>query len=446
MSTIYIYINALLLLFCVSCDKFLDVKPDQKISTISSSDDLLALMSNSTIMNMGYSGLPEIAADNYYLTEEDWNALVFEEYRGSYLWKKIPMHSEHWNTQYTRVMYANIVLDEIDKVKDGSSSVKKDHIKGMAYFFRAYTMMNLMEIFCPSFNEFTAGDKLGLVLKSNSNINEEKPRSSLLETIRFIEADLKESARLLPINQFEYPTRPFKGAALGALSRLYLNIGDYERAEKYADEALGLTSKTLDYTGLDYDLLHPFDQYNEDIIFFSTYAAQNILLFEKAKVDEILYQSFSDNDYRKKLFFSIQDNGSILFKGNYQSLVPSEQFSGITVGELILIKAEAAARRSRHEIASIWLMKLLTNRYGIVPEISSDLEKLLIQIKNERRKELLFRGVRWGDLKRFSKDDSFELIRNFKNNINKMTSEELSDFSFYIPQEVIESGNVIQNK
>lgn len=446
MSIRNIYILIGVLLYGTSCSEFLDVKPDQKISTITTSDDLLALMSNSSIMNTGYSGLSEIAADNYYLTAADWESLGLIEYRGSYLWEKIPMHNAHWNSQYTRILYANIVLDEIDNVEVGPSGMEKDHIKGMAYFFRAYTLMSLMEIFCPSFHTDDAGEKLGLVLKDNSNINENKGRSSLLETFRFIESDLTEAVRLLPTAAFEYPTRPYKAAALGALARLYLSVADYEQAEKFADEALFYRSVTLDYALIEDGGLYPFEQYNEDIIFFSSYSAQNILLMGRAKVEESLHESFSDEDYRKALFFSLNDDQTISFTGNYQSLIASELFNGITVAELLLIKSEAAARRNDVQTAASTLVKLLGKRYKEIPALPVEAEALLSRILDERRKELIFRGTRWSDLKRYSHAEDFELVRMLADGIYKLRSEELRNFCFYIPQSVIDRGNVVQNR
>lgn len=434
------------LIFFTSCSQFLDIKPDQKISTIKTTDDLLALLSNSSIMNMGYSGLPEIASDNYFLSEQDWESLGFEEYRGSYIWQKIPMYNSHWNMQYTRIMYANVVIDEISNVIVERNIVNKNHIYGMALFFRAYTMMNLVDVFCPLYNKDASEQQLGLVLKNNSNINENKPRSSLLETLQFIENDLKEAAALLPSTPYEYPTRPYKVAALGALARLYLNMGDYENAEKYVTEALNYRSNTLDYSFIDQNKLRPFDQYNEDIVFFSTYAAQNILLMERAQVPEEIYQMFSDNDYRRKLYFSVEEDGRVFFKGNYQSSVNSEQFSGITVGELLLIKSELAAQRNDFNLTVSYLMKLLSKRYDTVPVIPHDQDALLRLVRDERQRELMFRGQRWGDLKRYAKKESFELTRIFSGITHKITSKELQNFCFLIPQEVIDRGNVIQNR
>src|SRR5690606_23415263 len=63
-------------------------------------------------------------------------------------------------------------------------------------------------------------------------------------------------------------------------------------------------------------------------------------------------------------------------------------------------------------IARDRLTKLLSNRYTLnafsIPPINEKVE-LIKFIINERKKELLFRGIRWSDLRRFNKEKEFEM-------------------------------------
>ena len=59
-----IHIYTLLLFLVSSCSKFLDEKPDQKLSTISSLEDCQALLDRTLYVNGRGSGALEAAADN----------------------------------------------------------------------------------------------------------------------------------------------------------------------------------------------------------------------------------------------------------------------------------------------------------------------------------------------------------------------------------------------
>ncbi|MGO1817935.1 MAG: RagB/SusD family nutrient uptake outer membrane protein, partial [Sphingobacterium sp.] len=84
-------------------------------------------------------------------------------------------------------------------------------------------------------------------------------------------------------------------------------------------------------------------------------------------------------------------------------------FNGISNNELYLIRAECAARLEDFRNARSDINKLLKNRYlvdtfdGIEVEDSD----LLAFILEERRKELVGRDIRWGDLKRLNLEPKF---------------------------------------
>ncbi len=80
-------------------------------------------------------------------------------------------------------------------------------------------------------------------------------------------------------------------------------------------------------------------------------------------------------------------------------------FDGIGTDELLLCRAEAAARLGNLERAIADMDYLCGHRYeegGYVPFGDIPEEELLDRILEERRKELVFRGLRWEDLRRFA--------------------------------------------
>ena len=76
---------------------------------------------------------------------------------------------------------------------------------------------------------------------------------------------------------------------------------------------------------------------------------------------------------------------------------------------MYLIRAESAARSGHVSAALADLNYLLKNRWmgNYVPINISDPVLVLEYILKERRKELLFRGLRWQDLRRLNRDSRF---------------------------------------
>src|SRR5690606_13118288 len=89
--------------------------------------------------------------------------------------------------------------------------------------------------------------------------------------------DLNEAFELLP--QFDpIKTRPSKIAAQALLSRVYLMMGDYDRAEAAASYVINREELSLmDYSSLDSTATYPFPQYNPEVIFYAVLISQSYL-------------------------------------------------------------------------------------------------------------------------------------------------------------------------
>src|SRR5690606_381451 len=122
-----------------------------------------------------------------------------------------------------------------------------------------------------------------------------------------------------------------------------------------------------------------------------------------ARVDSTLYQSFDDNDLRKTAYF-LQLNDGYRFKGMYSDNA-NLCFTGITNAELLLISAEGKIREGDLAHGMRLMDKLLINRFKTnTYQSPSDLSQpnALKFVLDERRKELLMRGLRFSDLKRLN--------------------------------------------
>src|SRR5690606_25401527 len=117
----------------------------------------------------------------------------------------------------------------------------------------------------------------------------------------------------------------------------------------------------------------------------------------------------SENDLRKEVYFIENPDGRILFRGTYLGQTGTN-FVGLALDEVYLTYIECLIRLNEASRASTVLKDYLKTRYKEVSklEISEDSSvRLLEYVLEERRKQLVFRGVRWMDLRRLNKDTRF---------------------------------------
>lgn len=406
-----IFVPTIFLLFTViSCRKYLDKKSNQALVVPSSLGDLQVILDDNLTINRSPSYL-ELVADNYYVSTTVLNAGILEEERLNYLWDKdarIIYNESVWLFPYMTVLRANLVLDILPTILiEPSEQSAYNNIKGQALYHRAFQFYQLAQLFCKPYSG-TATTDPGIVLKLTPIVTETYTRSTVQQTYDRIIADLKEAANLLPVASL-FTTRPSKAAAYGALSRTYLAMRDYSNALNYADSALTLKNNLLDYKTLNpINTLPASYVTNPEVLFFNS-TSTDLLNFPRPIVDSNLYQSYNNNDLRKWVYFGNYAGGAKYFKGSYQSLTAFySQFTGIATDEIYLIRAECLARAGDKDGAMGTLNTLLRNRYDstFTDIVATDSGDALNKIQIERRKELLFRGIRWTDLRRYNLENA----------------------------------------
>ncbi|MEO6733991.1 MAG: RagB/SusD family nutrient uptake outer membrane protein [Ferruginibacter sp.] len=201
--------------------------------------------------------------------------------------------------------------------------------------------------------------------------------------------------------------RPSKIAAYGLLSRTWLSMQRYDSAFKYANLCLQLKNDLLDYNNtseISTTSTTPFKPFNTEVIFYTTMSNSfSAKAPGTALIDSMLFKSYENNDLRKTIFF--RTSGAYRrFKGSYASS-PTTLFTGIAVDEIYLVRAECHARLGRVADAMNDINRLLEKRWisGTFVKFNAASQPEAINIiVNERRKELLMRGLRWPDIKRYN--------------------------------------------
>lgn len=450
---IFLFVMVAFQLLNMSCMKdFLDVKQDSTQVIPKTLEDYNTIL-NYWVLNYGYPFLGEVSSDDYYIKSVTWNSLSSSTQKNAYIWEKDIFQGESsldWNQGFERILYANFILEGVPKLKrDDSSQEQYNNVLGSAYFIRGYNYFLLSQLFCDQYDELTAVKTLGLPLRRSSNINLKYDRSSLIETMKFVESDLKRAALLLPITA-KYNTLPSRMAAWAALANVYLQIGKYHDAKIYADSLLHVNKNIINYNDIEVNANLPFPrtgQGNQEIIFYAQMNNATILSNSRLIVDSLLYDSYLSIDLRKNAFF-YNNAGVYTFKGHYSGL-NANYFCGLTIPEILLTRAECLARIGETEEALLDLNTLLKNRYkkeDFYPVNDISNAELLPLVLRERRKELVFRGKRWGDLKRLRKEGLLKgaLERNMDGNTFELPLNS-SRWILPVPQDAVNIGGLLPN-
>jgi starch-binding outer membrane protein, SusD/RagB family len=434
-----------------SCSKFLDKKPNQQLTTPSTLDDLAQLLNDYDRMNGYYPSSGEISADNYYLLDDGWAATGLELHRNLYLWQKYDDVGSDWTSSYRAIETANVILDNLENlaVKTATDKERSEQVKAMALFVRAYYHYALSQLYMPVYNASTASADLGIPLKLSSDLNEKMTRASAQRTYDCIIADIKSALRQLPVKP-DIKYLPSLPSAFGLLSRVYLSMQKYKEAGLYADSCLQIYNTLIDYNTIDTSSDAPFTQFNAEDIYDTQAAYPSALYQGNAKVDSVLYKSYSDNDIRKAAFFSTNGDGTYYFKGNYTGKANDPtMFTGIATDEMFLTRAECLARQGDSSNALKDLNFLLSDRIkgGTFIPYSLPVEGGLLKlILHERRKELPFRELRWTDLRRLNKEQEFkDTLYRYINGKEYILLPESMRYTLQIDKRSIQISGIEQN-
>lgn len=430
------------------CSGFLDAKPDKKLVIPSQLVHLEALMDDYFVVNGSDPTLLEASADNLYLTADTY-ALLSQDQQRQYTWQPDFLFSEFpndWSIAWDAVFIANTVLDNLPNIPVTNENLTHwQSVKGQALLHRARLFAAIASVWCMAYDEASADTDLGIPLRLDSDFNKTSVRSSLRQTHDQIIEDLKASAALLPEAQIT-AFRPVKAAAYGLLARIYLAMRRYPEASLYADSTLALHSGLLDFNGIDTNAVRPISRANEEVV-FETFAGNNALVdYSRAAIVPELYAMYAHDDLRRAVYFVARSDGSKGFRANHTG--ESGLFTGIATDELYLIRAECRTRAGDLSGGLADLNTLLASRWRqgtFNPVVVSTPTQALAVILTERRKEMVYRGSRWMDIKRLNKEGyGISLSRTADGSVHVLQPGDLR-FALALPEEVIKLSGMKQN-
>lgn len=431
-----------------SCKKYLDEKPRSSLAIATNLSDYQALLEQPNIINDNDLASGEVSAGDIYMADADYLTRAEEDQR-MYTWQNSNVFGatiNDWFYLYQVVYRANTVIEGAGKMSVNTSNPTewKDVI-GQGYYHRAKAFLNAIGNWAPAYGA-SSGSDLGIPLKLSVNFNDQSTRATVANCYAKVVADLKVAISHLP-NKALHVMRPSKPAAYGLMARTMLMMGDYEAAAKYADSCLSLKSDLIDFNSLTASATFPVPVFNAEVLTASKIYLLAALNPSRAKVVPELYSLYEANDLRKTVFFKNNGNGTYSFKGSYDGSAYS--FGGIATDEVYLTRAECRARLNQLDGALADLNALLVKRYKtgtFLPVKTADKNALLTIVLNERRKELLLRGVRWLDIKRLNRDGANISLKRTVSGKDYILNAGSARFSMPIPEVVIELSGMPQNQ
>jgi len=409
-------VSMLLLSTCVGivgCDAYLDAKPNLNLEIPESLENLKAILDAESIINISMA-MDMMASDEYYLLPNVYESLNSLMYQQIHIWDmdKSMYPGEavlDWNRPYEIIFAANYCLEQLQNIERVAGNTSEwDNLKGRALFIRAHAYSELIKLFAPQYEVSTAGEVVAIPMPLEANVNLIHGLESLETVYDQIFLDLDVAIGLLP-DLPKYRSQPSKASVYGLLARVYLTMKNYPKALEAAENALDIQSSLLDFSLLNPNLNYPVPRGNEEVIYHTlgpTY--DGMTSSAETRVDTMLYQLYHKDDLRKNIYFFQRPQGQINFKGSFSA--GHQYFTGITVGEMLLVVAECSFREGDTLKANQALNLLLESRFRkgtFTPIDLNDSPQALQVILDERRKELVFRGRRWSDIKRLIGDPGF---------------------------------------
>lgn len=396
-----IYIAVLLAVFTVSCDKYLDIKPKDRVIPETLEDYRKLLTS-------GYASFPDSKAKASVRTDEmtintyDFSASA---YKDIFLWKDSGYDEETsefaYDLLYRTIFYTNEVIISGGETLENSD--EKNQLIGEAHALRAYAYFELVNLFSKPYDVTTAQSEKGVPIVLEIDMENYVPPATLAQVYEQIQKDIDQARILMNIDVQPDETKyRFSKLTLEAFqSRVYLYQKNYEQTLTAVNKVLSSKSDVLDLNA-NTDGLLPMQITSVENIQALDYAVNNTVN-RMAYADENLLALYDqDNDLRFALYYAKDGSHYKTVKGNSENHKCS-----FRTGELFLVKAEALHKLNRESEAKEVVLTLAKKRYNAtgLATFTAKINALsgadfFTELMNERFRETAFEGYRWFDLRR----------------------------------------------
>lgn len=251
-----------LLLFCSSCNNWLDLTPKGQIVDDDLFDkeigyeEILTGVYNTMVDQAAYGteltvGIPDAMAQYWHIISQSHELYDFTKFNLTTAKAEARLLAT-WSKMYEAIANLNILLERLES-QDTLSLKKYNLLKGEALGLRAYLHLDLLRLFGPIIKTNPSGEAIPYRKEFSKNITSRLPANEVMNNI---ENDLLEAYNLLQDDPIKTVGRQdashsggemahyFRGirmnyyAVAGTLARYYLLKNDNDKAYQYANEVI----------------------------------------------------------------------------------------------------------------------------------------------------------------------------------------------------------------
>ncbi|MFD2556689.1 RagB/SusD family nutrient uptake outer membrane protein [Sphingobacterium tabacisoli] len=453
----YILISSFiaLTLFQTSCKKdFLEIEPKGYLIAKSTKDYeqiLNAIYLQSSFTASGYLG-DEVAAQQTYFNGTGLRMQRLFRYEDRvYQPDELPEEVTGAYSYIQRQYLFNKIINEVMD-SQGGSEAQKSAILAEAKVGRAICQLMFVNDFSVPYSAATAATDLGVPVLTTADVtNREFPRATVQEVYDFMIKDLTEA--LPDLGPLTHRRKFSKLAAEFYLTRIYLYMGDFEKAKTHVDAAFDEIEKSnIDLALYDYnEVLADGGDWGADMDFGfgpsnKPLAANNKQTIYNVQVSTLFVSSantfvftprtvslFDASDKRLRLYSDTELFGDFVFPLGMKRYPDFFSDIGPSLPDLYLMRAEIRARTNDRNGAVSDVEFLRTNRMSdniAVPvNIAADQQALVRFILDERIREFALNGMRWLDMRRLSVDPIYSNTVIYKHDLYDNEGNVLESFT-----------------
>lgn len=444
MKNILKYSLFISILVMVSCEDFLNYKDKDKIipTTLENFSELAytELMSNSNVAEMDYLNVMTDDIESFVTSPSPGISDTDdrEQYANHFIWAPetqfTTLNRERedmtWNTVYRRILVCNVIEDKMNEFEDDTKGIRH-RLLGEVKFIRAMSYFHLINLYAaPYITANEAKTQLAVPINMAASIElTQYKRSSMEEVCNLIEKNLLESIEHFNMGEKKVTVfRPTADAARIYLTRYYLYTKQWQKCVDFATTFLNETdheilNKTLIGTyGGDRGIL---TKENKAIVFTWGRTKANDFATSGGKSNRArfitstsLLSLYTTNDLRFSNFFSAKTDGIDKLPYKYDPFTlgkPNQMIFTNTIRyeEALLNRAEAYIALGNFAPAMADINALRAERFMSLNTVNATDEvtanKLL---REEKRREFCFEGIRWFDIRRWNVEVTHQL-QNF---------------------------------
>jgi len=345
---------------------------------------------------------------------------------------------ELWRKVYKRIGAINALIFQASTIAEKNpNDMDLKHLRGEAYFLRAYYYFMLQNIYGSPYRVASASTDLGVPLKISEKVDDKYfTRDNNDKIYKQIIADLDQAAQFLDGYNPSTKIRVGLAAVKALQSRVYLFTEQYDKAVE--------ATKNLETFG--YSLID-LKQFNNTATSNFTSRSSSETIFTMGgnsipavfvndstsawngddrrvsafKVSDNLMASYDSNDLRLKAFYKQSSKAKATLPAKYKTYSTYNDVDQVSCifsfrfAEVILNRAEAYAMMGSDAEARTEIQKLRVTRFANASSASlpQSNQELVDFIRAERRRELAFEGHRWFDLRRYAVNSKYPLSSNF---------------------------------